>query len=54
MPNPDSVLENETEKFLWYFEIQTDNLILAKRLDREIFKKKELDEYRAFPFWQSS
>ena len=27
MHNPTSVLENETHKFLWDFEIQTDHLI---------------------------
>ena len=25
--NPEIVLENETHKLLWYFEIQTDHLI---------------------------
>ena len=31
MHNPESVLENETNKFLWDFEIQTDHLISARR-----------------------
>ena len=29
MRNPESILENETHKILWDFEIQTDDLILA-------------------------
>ena len=29
MYNPESVLENETHKLLWYFEIETDHLIWA-------------------------
>ena len=29
--NPESVLENETHKILWDFEIQTVHLILARR-----------------------
>ena len=33
MQNPESVLENETHKFLWDFEIQTDPLISARRPD---------------------
>ena len=31
--NPESVLENETPKLLWDFEIQTDHLILPRRPD---------------------
>ena len=31
--NPESVLENDTHKILWDFEIQTDYLILARRSD---------------------
>ena len=30
MNNPESVLENETHKILWDFEIQTDHLISAR------------------------
>ena len=33
MHNPDSILENETHKLLWYFEIQTDHLILTRWRD---------------------
>ena len=28
---PESVLENETHKILWHFEMQTDHLIPARR-----------------------
>ena len=33
MHNPESVLENETLKLLWCFDIQTDHLISARQLD---------------------
>ena len=35
MNNPESVLENETHKILWDFEIQTDHLISARRPDKK-------------------
>ena len=41
MHNPESVLENKTQKFLWDFEIQTDHLISARRLDLVRTKKKK-------------
>ena len=31
MPNPESVLENETHKLLWDFDIQTEHLISARQ-----------------------
>ena len=40
MHNPESVLENETHKLLSDFEIQTDHLISARRLDLVIEKTK--------------
>ena len=40
MHNPEYILENETHKTLWDFEIQTDHLISARRPDLEIVKKK--------------
>ena len=39
--NPESVLENETHKLLWDFEIQMDHLISARRLDLIIINKKK-------------
>ena len=33
MPNPASVLENDTHKLLWDFDIQTYHLISARRPD---------------------
>ena len=33
MHNPATVLENDTHKLLWEFDIQTDNLISATRTD---------------------
>ena len=33
MHSPESILENETQKFLLDFEIQTDHLISARRAD---------------------
>ena len=41
MHNPESVLENETHKLLWDFEIQTDHLISARRTDLIMINKKE-------------
>ena len=38
--NPEFVLENQTLKILWHFEIQTDNRISARRPDLEIVNKK--------------
>ena len=46
MHNPASVLENETHKLLWDFEIQTDHLISAKRPDLIIIKKKKKKKKR--------
>ena len=41
MHNPESVLENDTHKLLWDFEIQTDHLISARWPDLIIINKKE-------------
>ena len=41
MHNSAFVLENEAYKLLWDFDIQTDHLILARRLDLIIKKKKK-------------
>ena len=41
MHNPAPVLENATHKLLWDFNIQTDNLIPARRPDLIKKKKKE-------------
>ena len=40
MHNPESILENETHKILWDFEIQSDHLISARRPDLGIVNKK--------------
>ena len=40
MHNPASVLENDTQKILWDFDIQTDHLISARRPDLIIINKK--------------
>ena len=40
MHNTASVLENDTHKLLWDFDIQTDHLILARRPDLVINKKR--------------
>ena len=42
MHNPAPVLENNTHKFLWDFDIDTDHLILARRPDLIINKKKRI------------
>ena len=41
MHNLESVLENKMHKFLWYFEIQLDHLILVRRPDLVIVNKKQ-------------
>ena len=41
MHNPSPVLENDSHKLLWDFNIQTDHLIPAGRPDLIINKKKE-------------
>ena len=39
--NPAPVLENDTHKLLWDFNIQTDHLIPTRRPDLKIIKKKK-------------
>ena len=41
MHNPASVLENDTHKLRWDFDIQTDHLISARRRDLIIITKKK-------------
>ena len=40
MHNPESIQENETNKFLWGFELETDHLIMARGSDFGIVKKR--------------
>ena len=46
MHNPESVLENKTQKFLWDFEIKTYHLILDRRPDLLIVNKKKKREIK--------
>ena len=39
--NPASILENDTHKLLWDFDIQMDHLISAKRPDLIVINKKK-------------
>ena len=41
MHNPEFILENERHKIHWYLEVQTNRLILARRLDPVIYNKAE-------------
>ena len=41
MHNPEPVLENDSHKLLWDFDIQTDHLISTRRPDLVIIKKKK-------------
>ena len=41
MHNPAPVLENDTHKLLWNFDVQTDHLISAGRPDLIIINKKK-------------
>ena len=43
MHNPALVLKNDTHKLIWDFNIQTDHLISARRLDIIIIKKKSAE-----------
>ena len=45
MHNPEAVLENDTHKLLWDFDIQKDHLILDKRLDLIIINNKQKKEF---------
>ena len=41
MHHPAPVLENDTHKLLWDFDLQTDHLISARRPDLIIINKKK-------------
>ena len=41
MHNPAPVLENDTHKLLWDFDIQTDHLVSARKPDLIIINKKK-------------
>ena len=45
MDKPESVLENETHKIIWYSEIQTDQQIAARWLDLVLISKKKRTGY---------
>ena len=45
MHKPESVQKNQTHKILWDFEIQTENPILARRLDLKIKERKMISNY---------
>ena len=42
MHNPAPVLENDSHKLLWDFNIQTDHLIPARRPDLIIINKRKI------------
>ena len=50
MHNPESVLENETHKFPWDFEIRTDHQISARRPDIIIINNKKKRTFRIVDF----
>ena len=50
MHNLESILENETHKILWDFEIQTDHLISARRQDLVIVNKNKKRKSRIVDF----
>ena len=45
MHNPAPLLENDTHKIQWDFNIQTDQLILARRPDLIIINNKKKREF---------
>ena len=48
--NPKFVLENETRKTLWDFEMRTDPLISARRPTIDIIKKIKMRTHRIVDF----
>ena len=54
MHNPAPVLENDTHKLLWDFNIQTDHLIRARRPDLIIINKKKKENLQNCRFCCSS
>ena len=44
MHNPAPVLENDTQRLLWDFDIQMDHLISTRRPDPMIINKKKKKE----------
>ena len=42
MHKPESVLENETHKVLWDFEIQMDHPVTTRRQDIVLINKKKI------------
>ena len=52
MHEPESVLENETQKILWVFERQSHHLISARRPD-PIDKKRETVDIWILPSQQT-
>ena len=46
MHNPAPVLENDTHKLLWDFDVHTDHLISARRPDLIIINKKKKKKKR--------
>ena len=49
MHNTAPVLEKDTHKLLWDFDIQTDHLISARRPDLIIIKKEKKKEKKRKP-----
>ena len=41
MPNPATVLENDSHKFLWDFDVQTDHLISTRKPDLTIMNNNK-------------
>ena len=50
MHNPALVLENDTHKLQWDFDVQTDNLISVRRLDLKWSTKKKKRIYKIVDF----
>ena len=48
MHNPAPVLENDTHKLLWDFDVQTDHLISARGPDLIIINKKKKKKERIY------
>ena len=54
MHKSESIQENVTHKIPWEFEIQTNHLIPAKKLDFILINKKKNVISYILPFWLST
>ena len=54
LQNPEFFQENQTHKFPWDFEIQTDNLVSTRRPDLLIINKKKISTRTLLGNWKKN